>query len=146
MAEIAHMRGLLDEMGRLSAGNCVDCVDCVHAGVEAPTKLEGLYDTIAAARRAVSKAYNNNVWMSADFVADKCAEVLAVCGNRLDVKEACEHEGPEWSWQKSVKRQMVWMHKALRLASNAANETTESHDIDYRNQTARQVRSVRFVA
>jgi hypothetical protein len=118
----------------------------VHAGVEAPTKLEGFGDVLANTGKAVRKAFNDNVWMSADYVADMCAKVLAVCGNKLDVQEACEREGPEWSWKESVKRQMVRMHKALRLASNAAYETNKLDDNEYWDQQERYSKSVRLVA
>jgi hypothetical protein len=46
MAEIAQMRGLLGEMGRLAACNRVDCA---HVA-EAPTKLEGIKDVYEAGR------------------------------------------------------------------------------------------------
>jgi hypothetical protein len=66
LTELAHMRGLLDEMGRLRA----------H-GAGAPTKLEGY------AYKAAISAWNKHVSMSHGFVADTLKELLAVCGTRL---------------------------------------------------------------
>jgi hypothetical protein len=53
MSEIAHMRGLLDEMGWLGVGTCVDCANCANCAhvAEAPTKMEGFK---SVARRAVN--------------------------------------------------------------------------------------------
>jgi hypothetical protein len=150
-ADMSALLGRLDEMGRLSAGNCVNCG-------EAPTKLEGFMDPIVDAGRAVRNAYNMNVRISAGFVADKCAEVLAVCGDRLDAIEELETsgaildaiQGSTWHWHRmeteSVKRQMERMQKALRLAHRVANEMRKQYDNEHRHQVYRQYRSVGFVA
>jgi hypothetical protein len=140
-AEIAHMRGLLGEMGRLAACNRKHCV-------EAPTRLEGIgMKDVYEAGRGV---WNRNFWMSDSFVADKCAKVLVVCGDRLDVIEEMETKTAKTTWHRmekeSVKRKMVRMEKALRLAHREANEMSKSHDNDRRSQVYRQDRSVRFVA
>ena len=67
MAEIERVRILLDELKR------------VNDDFEAPSKLEGYQETKAAAR----SAYNTYFYMSPGFVADKCAAILDVCGDRL---------------------------------------------------------------
>ncbi len=90
MAETARMRGLLAELGRLGAEEA-----------EAPTRLEG----IGSVGRGI---WNRNFWMSAGYVADRCAEVLAVCGERLESPE------PVAAGQVSQKKQMQWLESALR--------------------------------
>jgi len=133
MAETARMRGLLAELGRLGAEEA-----------EAPTRKE----RVVAAYQAGRAIWNKNIWMSAGFVADKCAAVLAVCGDRLDATE--QGNIAETTWHRmemeSVKRKMVRMEKALRLAHRVANEMSKRNDNEHRNQVYRQGRSVRFVA
>lgn len=60
MTETARMRGLLAELGRLGAEEA-----------EVPTRLEG----IGSVGRDL---WNRNFRMSPGYVADRCAEVLAV--------------------------------------------------------------------
>ena len=67
MTEIERVRLLLDELKR------------VNGELEAPTKLEGWKEMKAAAR----SVYNTHFFISSGFVADKCAAILAVCGDRL---------------------------------------------------------------
>ena len=67
MAEIERVRLLLDELQR------------VNGELEAPTKLEGWKEMKAAAR----SVYNTHFFESSGFVAEKCAAILAVCGNRV---------------------------------------------------------------
>jgi hypothetical protein len=144
-------RDLLDRLEQLSfdehKGRLVACnvVDCGHVG-EVPTRLEGIKGVYEAGR----SMWNRNFWMSAGFVADKCAEVLAVCGDRLDVVDEMETKTAKTTWHRmekeSVKRQMVWMEIALRLAHTAANEMSKRDDREHRNQVYRQRRSVQCVA
>ncbi len=74
LTEIAQMRGLLDEMGRLGGGG-------EHAGVEAPKKPGVAKKFIDG----VSYVKNYYTFMTAGYVADRLKEVLDVCGTRLDL-------------------------------------------------------------
>jgi hypothetical protein len=125
MTEIAHMRGLLGEMGRLSAGHSVD-------RVEAPTKLEGFGSN---ARAAYNKGFGV---MTSGVVADKCAALLAVCGERLE-------EGLQ-SWYSTdprvgLTRKVQRLEKALRKAEEEeANAWTWSG-----KREAGQIKALRLV-
>ncbi len=125
MAEIAHMRGgLLDEMGRLSAGSCVDCG-------EAPTKLEGFGDT-------VRKTYNTaRGLVPAGLVADKCAALLAVCGDRLEEGyNGFRSSDPRIGLTRKVQR----LEKALRKA-----EEDETNAWKMKWKTAGEIKGIRLV-
>jgi hypothetical protein len=75
-AEIAHMRGLLGEMGRLAACGRVDCADCAHVG-EAPMSQAGLMDTMY-------NGWNDTLgFTSARFAADACWELVRLGGTQI---------------------------------------------------------------
>jgi hypothetical protein len=126
MAEIAQMRGLLDEMGRLSAGNCVGCG-------EAPTKLEGL-----GVRGLARQAYNTvRGLVPAKVVADKCAALLAVCGDRL---EEGYNAGASSDPRISLTRKVQRLEKALRKA-----EEDEANAWNITWKTAGELKGIRLV-
>ena len=110
MAESANVRGLLDELKRLSVA-------------EAPARLEGPGGVLNAIGDTASWVYNNaNAWTTPGYVADRCKDVLAVCGERLDPPPAAQaHERAmmrKWSntvIQASLKKNMQRLEKALRV-------------------------------
>ena len=94
------MRGLLDELNRLSVlacGACGDCGACARRGGAAPAKLEG-----------VREVWNENLgWIGAGYVLRKCDALLAVTSDHLskDLKNQLEtlktaletaYEGQKW--------------------------------------------------
>ena len=86
MAEISHMRGLLDELNRLSVlecGACGACGACARRGGAVPAKLEG-----------VREVWNENLgWIGAGYVLRKCDALLAVTSKYLsqDTKKHLEN-------------------------------------------------------
>jgi hypothetical protein len=109
VVKMAHMRGLLGEMGRLSA--------------QAPTKLQGLgvVDGAKAIAGGARYLWNYGTFMSAGFVTDRLKEVLAVCGTRLDLSpEALAQERARVRGlngdviEPSLKKKMTRLERALR--------------------------------
>ena len=111
MPAMAEMRGLLAEMRGLSGMG------------RAPTRLEGGGGVLHAMGGAASYVYNNaNAWTTADYVADRCRDVLAVCGERLDPPPAAQaherallRELQGGVIQASLKKNMQRLEKALRV-------------------------------
>lgn len=94
------MSGLLYELGRLNAG------ETDHA---APTRQSGHPGTDVA--RAMSSFYNRRLgYMRADYVAERCAELLAVCGDSL---EPPAPPGPVAPGHVSQRKQLLRLRQAL---------------------------------
>ncbi len=101
-AEIAHMRGLLGEMGRLGA---CSRVDCAHVG-EAPMSQAGLLDTMY-------NGWNDNLgFTSAGYVWNKCWELLRLGGGQIP---------------KDLKKDLYTLYHALRDADADEFEWTEDN-------------------
>ncbi len=107
VAEIAHMRGLLEEMGRLGGKSDVE-------------KGGGVVTMLHDAARY---AFNHTMFMSPAYVADMLKEVLAVCGTRLDLTdEALAQKRATWRdsgdqnrvIEPSLKKRMARLEQALR--------------------------------
>jgi len=106
------MRELLDELKH------------VNGELEAPTKLEGL-------KGVVSKLWNESFFMRAKYVADTCATLLAVCGERLIVQ-----------LRVNIERLM----KALRRVERAESEYTGGSHVKHLEKEATVKARVRLVA
>jgi hypothetical protein len=106
------MRELLDELKH------------VNGELEAPTKLEGL-------KGVVSKLWNESFFMGAKYVADTCATLLAVCGERLIVQ-----------LRVNIERLM----KALRRVERAESEYTGGSHVKHLEKEATVKARVRLVA
>ena len=110
MAEIAQMRGLLTEMGRVSA-------NCAHVA-EAPTKLEG--GLVSGAL----KVWNEDLGLtSANYVIVQCHAILSVDSDRL----------PD-AWRGPL----LDLQTALRAASDGEFEMTSPNEEEAKRQTTRQ--------
>jgi hypothetical protein len=84
-----------------------------------PMKLEGWQEVkegLQVVKEATRSAYNKYGWMSAGFVADKCAAILAVCGDRLTI---------------DLQVMFVEFKKALRKAQDATNVGIDRDHIKY---------------
>lgn len=87
----------------------------------APTRLEVFGGVAKAVAGAASYAYNYGTWMTAGFVADRCRDVLVVCGERLDLAPAAQAESRARVRalnlrviRASLKKSMQRLEKALR--------------------------------
>jgi hypothetical protein len=122
LTEIAQMRGLLEEMGRLRADG-----DGQHAG-EAPTNVTQPEESRGVVKKILdgaSSMWNHTMKMSPGFVADRLQAVLRVCGTRLDLSaKDLEQERARWRKadqnrviQPGLKKRMARLEEALRGGS-----------------------------